>query len=85
MPIAVLTKNLAKKVQAKLNPCQNMKSSDDRSYLQVHLWRSTTRKMTYPLFLFATFYMSGAVCLGCPKKTKFTFVTQRLKSSCLYM
>ena len=38
-----------------------MESSDDRSYLQVHLWRSTSRKMTYPLFLFATFYMSGAV------------------------
>ena len=27
----------------------------------MHLWRSTSRKMTYPLFLFATFYMSGAV------------------------
>ena len=40
-----------------------MESSDDRSYLQVHLWRSTSRKMTYPLFLLATFYMSGAVCV----------------------
>ena len=39
-----------------------MESSDDQSYLQVHLWRSTSRKMTYPLFLCATFYMSGAVC-----------------------
>ena len=39
-----------------------MKSFDDRSYLQVHMWRSTSRKMTYPLFLCATFYMSGAVC-----------------------
>ena len=25
-----------------------MESFDDRSYLQVHLWRSTSRKMTYP-------------------------------------
>ena len=39
-----------------------MESSDDWSYLQVHLWHSTARKMTYPLFLCATFYMSGAVC-----------------------
>ena len=39
-----------------------MESSDDRSFLQVHLWHSTARKMTYPLFLCATFYMSGAVC-----------------------
>ena len=38
-----------------------IESSDDRSYLQVYLWRSTSRKMTQPLFLFATFYMSGAV------------------------
>ena len=30
-----------------------MESFDDRSYLQVHLWRSTFRKMTYPLFLCA--------------------------------
>ena len=25
-----------------------MESSDDWSYLQVHLWHSTSRKMTYP-------------------------------------
>ena len=41
-----------------------MESFDDRSYLLVHLWRSTSRKMTYPLFLCATFYMSVAVCCG---------------------
>ena len=39
-----------------------MESCDDLSFLQVHLWRSTARKMTYPLFLCANFYMSGAVC-----------------------
>ena len=49
-----------------------MESSDDWSYLQVHLWRSTARKMTYPLFLCATFYMSGAVCvLGALELVKF--------------
>ena len=36
-----------------------MESFNDQSYLQVHLWRSTFRKMTYPLFLCATFYMSN--------------------------
>ena len=40
-----------------------MESFDDWSYLQVHLWRSTSRKMTYPLFFCASFYMSGAVCM----------------------
>ena len=32
-----------------------MESSDDRSFLQVHLWHSTARKMTYPLFYSETF------------------------------
>ena len=31
-----------------------MESSDDRSFLQVHLWHSTARKMTYPLFYLET-------------------------------
>ena len=38
-----------------------MESSDDRSYLQLHLWFSTSRKMIYSLCLCATFYTSGAV------------------------
>ena len=40
-----------------------MESSDDRSYLQVHLWRSTSRKMTkICLLLFTLLTLSGAVC-----------------------
>ena len=35
-----------------------MESSDDRSYLQVHLWRSTYRKMNYPKSLLT---LSGGV------------------------
>ena len=38
-----------------LNTMSKMESSDDRSFLQVHLWHSTARKMTYPLFFCATF------------------------------
>ena len=32
-----------------------MESSDDWSFLQVHLWHSTARKITYPLFYLETF------------------------------
>ena len=38
-----------------LNTMSKMESSDDRSFLQVHLWHSTARKMTYPLFYSETF------------------------------
>ena len=38
-----------------LNTMSKMESSDDRSFLQVHLWHSTARKMTYPLFYLETF------------------------------
>ena len=38
-----------------LNTMSKMESSDDRSFLQVHLWHSTARKMTYPLFYPETF------------------------------
>ena len=58
-----------------------MESSDDRSYLQVHLWCSTSRKMTYPLFLFATFYLSGAVC-GVARLSGCRQVVARMSPGC---
>ena len=54
-----------------------MESSDDWSYLQVHLWRSTSRKMTYPksvrfFLLFNTFRSGVSVsrCARTPLLTK---------------
>ena len=76
----MLTKKPCQRNSNQVECLSKMESSDDRSYLQVHLWRSTSRKMTYPLFLFATFYMSGAVWILARNQTLTSFLVFVIKA-----